>query len=104
MGTQVSWPADAGTLGCRADLPRQPSARVPAAPGDQAPGGVGAWRIPTPARRCAALRPPAWPAGAVGQPDRSVGRSVDRAVVGPGPASGGEPAEHSAPFSPAPLD
>src|SRR5262245_66313138 len=103
MGTQVSWPADAGTLGCRADLPRQASAWVPAAPGDQAPGGAGAWRIRTPARRCAASRPPAWPAGAVGQPDQSGGRSAARAVVGPGPASGGEPDGYSAPTSPSSI-
>src|SRR5215472_17573978 len=95
----ISWPAGAITRGCRADLPRQPLAWVPAEPWGQGRAAAGAWRIPTPARQRVASEAPAWPAAAPGEPDPSAGRSAARGAAGPG----GGPAGRSPTFFAPPL-
>src|SRR5207247_10203437 len=83
---RISWPAGAGTQGCRVDPLRAAEASAPAGPEYRAlgPGEMGASHIQTPARRCAASAEPAWLAAAVARP-RAV-RPVDRAGAEPKPA------------------
>src|SRR5207247_9713404 len=85
---RISWPAGAGTQGCRVDPLRAAEASAPAGPEYRAlgPGEMGASHIRTPARRCAASAEPAWLAAAVAR--RRAARPVDRAGAEAKPAEG----------------